>query len=257
MTIQLPVPTEYENKPIFSPRARAAFLEHLAQFGNVRLACRAGSVSPQTAYRARRKSPAFAALWDAALLAARQHAEEVLADRALNGWEEAVFYHGEEVARRRRYSDRLLLAHLARLDKLAERAEVSAALADLDDAVEALGRGEELVEPPCEQPGAPACAGAQDRAENFHQDRVPCVPSHGDHPAEDAAEEAGESPVETLPEPPLELRLRAMEAARPADAPPVSRLGDAGEVEWQQLLAFEAGMDLWWLVSGEGEHESG
>lgn len=48
-----------------------------------------------------------------------------------------------------------------------------------------------------------------------------------------------------------------MEAARPADAPPVSRLGDAGEVEWRQLLAFEAGMDEWWLVSGEEELEMG
>src|SRR3546814_83527 len=228
-----------ERASIFSPRSQGAFLENLSLNGNVRLACRAARVSPQTAYRARRASPAFAALWDAALLSAPAHAEPVLAARALNGWEEAVFYHGEEVATRRRYSDRLLLAHLARLDRLAERAEVSAALADLDDAVEALGRGEELVGPPCEQPGAPACAGAHDRAENFLQDRVPCVPSHGDHPAEDAAEEAGQS----LPD--LERRLRAMEAARPMDAPPIGDWSDPGLAEAMQLAAFEAGMAKW------------
>lgn len=42
----------------------------------------------------------------------------MLADRALNGVKENVFYHLEEVARRRRYDSRLLLAHLARLDRL-------------------------------------------------------------------------------------------------------------------------------------------
>ena len=119
MTVQLPVPVDQEKFSIFTPRAQGAFLDSLAQYGNVRLACRAGRVSPQTAYRARRTRPAFAALWDAALLSARTRAEEVLADRALNGVEEQVFYHGEEVATRRRYDSRLLLAHLGRLDRLA------------------------------------------------------------------------------------------------------------------------------------------
>ena len=53
-------------------------------------------------------------------MSSRAHAEEVLADRALNGVEETVFYHGEEVATRTRYDARLLLAHLARLDAKAE-----------------------------------------------------------------------------------------------------------------------------------------
>ena len=130
-----------EGHTIFSPRRQGDFLASLAHSGNVRLACRAASVSSQTAYRARRCSPGFARAWDAALLAARDHAEQVLADRALDGWEEAVFYHGEEVARRRRYSDRLLLAHLARLDRLAERAEVAVMLPRLDAAIAALREG--------------------------------------------------------------------------------------------------------------------
>lgn len=155
---------------VFTPQAQAAFLEHLSLNGNVRLACRAAAVSPQTAYRARRRSSGFAGAWDAACVSARGVAEEALADRAINGWEEAVFYHGEEVARRRRFSDRLLLAHLARLDKLAEREGAREGLVVLDDQIEALGRGEELPEPvePQSDEGEP---------DILDQDPVPSVPS--------------------------------------------------------------------------------
>lgn len=163
-----PVPTSAERArhTVLTPRAQAAFLAKLAEFGNVRLACRAASVSPQTAYRARRRAPAFANHWDAALLAARTHAESVLAERAIDGWEEQVFYHGEEVARRRRFSDRLLLAHLARLDRLEEREDVTAALYALDEAIEALEEGRELPDQACEGEGA-----------GLPQGGVPPVPS--------------------------------------------------------------------------------
>ncbi|WP_298333997.1 hypothetical protein [uncultured Erythrobacter sp.] len=101
------------------PRARQAeFLRVLAQWGNVRAAAKAVGVSRATAYRLRRECLLFAELWDAALLCAKPQVEEVLADRALNGTQEVVFYHGEEVATRTRYDSRLLLAHLGRLDKL-------------------------------------------------------------------------------------------------------------------------------------------
>lgn len=211
-----------ERHTIFTPQAQGAFLENLSHSGNVRLACRVAGVSPQTAYRARRKSVALARAWDAALVSARHNAEEVLADRALNGWEEAVFYHGEEVAVRRRYSDRLLLAHLARLDKLAERGDVADALAALDDQIDALQRGEELSETVRSEPvedlhftancaseesagGDPAgqlrsrqacpehCRRAQPKrvnegVEKLQQDPVPCVPS-------------GRTPSTPIPEP--------------------------------------------------------
>ncbi|OCC23028.1 hypothetical protein MB02_12645 [Croceicoccus estronivorus] len=100
----------------FSPARQVRFLDHLASSGNVRAACAVARISAETAYRARRRDGRFAKVWDAALVLARSHVEAVLADRALNGVEEPVFYHGEEVARRRRYDTRLLLAHLARLD---------------------------------------------------------------------------------------------------------------------------------------------
>jgi len=120
------------------------FLDALSDWGNVRAAARAAGVSRSTAYRMRRACPRFRALWDAALVVARPQVEEVLADRALNGVEEQVFYHGEEVAVRRRYDGRLLLAHLARLDRLCERREVAQAAHDFFAALEDLAGAPEL-----------------------------------------------------------------------------------------------------------------
>lgn len=93
------------------------FIEELARWGNVRAAAQRTGISRTNLYRMRRACDKFRALWDAALVLARKHAEDVLADRALNGVRESVFYHGEEVATRTRYDARLLLAHLARLDR--------------------------------------------------------------------------------------------------------------------------------------------
>jgi hypothetical protein len=49
---------------------------------------------------------------------------------------------------------------------------------------------------------------------------------------------------------PFERRLRAMYAARPADAPGCHEQGDdADEVEAVQMLAFERGLPEWWTLS--------
>jgi hypothetical protein len=131
----------------FTRERQTAFLAALADGGAVRRAVKAARISHQTAYRLRRASPAFRLAWDAALLAARAMAEDVLACRALEGVEEKVFYHGEEVATRTRYSDRLLLAHLARLDRLVENARVNAFAEDFEEALARFERGEEQPEP--------------------------------------------------------------------------------------------------------------
>jgi hypothetical protein len=107
---------------VFSRALQVRFLDRLATCGNVRAACACAGVSPHTAYKARRRDAALARLWDAALVLARPHAEAVLAARALDGVEVPVFYHGEVVAYRRHYDGRLLLAHLARLDRAGEQA---------------------------------------------------------------------------------------------------------------------------------------
>lgn len=126
------------------PRAlQAEFLRTLAQWGNVRAAAKAVGVARATAYRMRRECLVFRELWDAALLHARPMAEEVLADRALNGVEETVFYHGEEVATRTRFDSRLLLAHLGRLDRLERDRHVVEAAIGFDQQVDELAKAPE------------------------------------------------------------------------------------------------------------------
>ena len=113
----------------FTPPRRVRFLNVLATTGNVRRACHEVGVSPQSAYVHKRRDAAFAHGWNAALILARDAAEEVLAERALHGVSETIFYRGEAVGSRTRFDARLLLAHLARLDAHATRAE-----AELDPA---------------------------------------------------------------------------------------------------------------------------
>ncbi|MDG2003740.1 MAG: hypothetical protein P8J20_10455 [Novosphingobium sp.] len=103
----------------WTPALKARFLALLADTGNVRLSARRCGLSAQSAYVQRRRDALFARGWAAAIMLARDHAEQVLADRAIEGVEERVYYRGELIATRRRYDSRLLLAHLARLDRLA------------------------------------------------------------------------------------------------------------------------------------------
>ena len=127
-----------ELQPDVPLERQAAFVQVLAQWGNVRAAAQQVGVSRAHLYRMRRASAQFRQLWDAALVLARPQVEEVLADRALNGVQEVVYYHGEEVATRTRYDSRLLLAHLARLDRIAGTAGVHATVRDFDREVERL-----------------------------------------------------------------------------------------------------------------------
>jgi len=128
----------------FSREDQAFFLDRLAQCGNVLASARATGISRSTAYRMRRACPRFARLWDGALLLARPQVEAVLADRAMNGVEETIYYHGEAVATRTRYDARLLLAHLGRLDRLARDYAASDAAADFEIGLDELCGGDEI-----------------------------------------------------------------------------------------------------------------
>lgn len=99
-----------------------AFLETLAACGVVADACRAAGMSPQSAYalRNRRAGRAFAAMWDAVLVhRARARMEGELMSRALCGCVERVDGAAGTVERHR-YDNRLSMAMLTRLDRLAE-----------------------------------------------------------------------------------------------------------------------------------------
>jgi hypothetical protein len=104
----------------WTPARRTQFLDHLAGKGSVRAACARVGMSREAAYRLRRREALFARGWDAALVLARAASAEELADRALDGVEEEIWYRGELVGTRRKYDNRLLLAHIARLDRIAD-----------------------------------------------------------------------------------------------------------------------------------------
>lgn len=146
----------------FTPERRIRFLDALAGNGNVRGACEATGISPQAAYKARRRDARFAAGWDAALLLAREHAEAVLADRALNGVEEIIFYRGEAVGRRRKFDNRLLLALLGRLDRRCGDSRAELAAERFDELLAAIGGTEadaelaEAADGDCAEIGLPA-----------------------------------------------------------------------------------------------------
>ncbi|AMO72699.1 hypothetical protein [Sphingorhabdus sp. M41] len=130
------------------------FLEALAQTGNVQASAYFVQRTRQSAYDLKRRDPDFARAWLAALVLAREEAQDKLQERAIEGVEEEVFYHGEVVATRRRYDSRLLLAHLARLDKIAEQIPAQRGAARFGDMLDAIGKGEDtapLIATPTEE----------------------------------------------------------------------------------------------------------
>jgi hypothetical protein len=106
----------------FTAATEQLFLRTLADTGVVADACRASGITRQAAY-ARRRSAAgrpFALAWDAAQLIARTPLGDDVLARARHGVIERVYRNGELVAERHRYDNRLSMAVLTRLDRLAE-----------------------------------------------------------------------------------------------------------------------------------------
>ena len=150
-----PLDTETLNAPAprWTPEKQGKFLEALARCGSVKGAVAFVGMSRESAHRLRRRDEgrAFSRAWDAALIHARDlYAEEVL-EKGLNGWAEPVWYHGEEVGERQRFSVPLLLAALARLDAKADECDLAghparAAAAEFDEMVEAISQGRDCNE---------------------------------------------------------------------------------------------------------------
>ena len=123
----------------FTPAKKVRFIEVLAETGNVRHACARAGISRHTAYKARRREAVLSQAWEAALALAAEHVDAVVAERALDGVEEPVFWKGELVGTRRRYDNRLLLAHLARLEARAAQRPVALAAGRFDELLAQLG----------------------------------------------------------------------------------------------------------------------
>ena len=132
------------------PWKKARFLLVLVAGGVVADACRAVGMSVTSAYALKNRCSgrAFGKMWDAVMI---HRARGRLADnnlaRAMNGCVEQVLKDGAVVAERRRFDNRLSMAMLTRLDRLAEsrtgdEAELLRALSeDFEDYLEVVGAG--------------------------------------------------------------------------------------------------------------------
>src|SRR5689334_23265798 len=98
----------------------AIFCETLAETAVVAEACDAARMGISGAYPARRRNPIFAAAWDAALTIARERLADTLLARSMEGNVEQIWKDGELVGERHVLDNRLGLALLRRLDRLAE-----------------------------------------------------------------------------------------------------------------------------------------
>ena len=244
------LPALVETQPgVFTRERQVAFLHALAATGAIRSAAGRAGVSHQTAYRARLAEPLFRRAWDAALLAARCHAEEVLSCRAIDGVEEQVWYHGEEVATRRRYDSRLLLAHLARLDRLTADTRVDAFAGDFEAALGRFGEGSEA--PEVAPPKAPAPEKKKKTPGPWSKRSKAAL----ENPCPDCGGRCL-GPEDDLTRDDCQWfgnRLRRMNQARPRGVKEPHQFGlDTGDVEMEQLAAFEAGVERWWLVAPPG-----
>ncbi|MFW2350421.1 hypothetical protein [Qipengyuania sp.] len=106
-----PVPRRCARHDGWTATRQRRFIEALADSGSVESACRTVNMSTVGAYHLRRQPGAdsFRAAWEAALDLGVQRIEDAAMDRALNGTEETIHYHGEHVATRRRYNERLVM----------------------------------------------------------------------------------------------------------------------------------------------------
>jgi hypothetical protein len=98
----------------------AIFCEALAETAVVAEACGIAGMGISGAYAARRRNPVFAAAWDAALTIARERLADTLLARSMEGNVEQIYRDGELVGERHVLDNRLGLAILRRLDRLAE-----------------------------------------------------------------------------------------------------------------------------------------
>jgi len=133
----------------WTPERQIVFLEALAACGVVMDACKQAGLTSQSAYafRNRRSGRAFGTAWDAVLVhRARGRLSDELLSRAMNGCIEAIHQNGEITGERHRFDNRLSMAVLTRLDRLAEKEghreeQLRAVSEDLDDFLDCVEQG--------------------------------------------------------------------------------------------------------------------
>jgi hypothetical protein len=113
---------EIRNDYRWTPQCQRAFLEALCCTGSVMRAAKEVSKSARSAYdlRFRRDGAAFRLGWDAAILVSRDVINDMLMDRAVNGYEEASTKMDDRTTMRGKFDNRLGMNLLGRLDRIAE-----------------------------------------------------------------------------------------------------------------------------------------
>jgi len=91
------------------------FLELLSEGMSVSAACERADIPRRSIYNRRRADQAFREQWDEALDMAADTLEAEADRRGRDGWSEDVYYRGQVVGTRRRYSDRMLVFRLRAL----------------------------------------------------------------------------------------------------------------------------------------------
>ena len=92
-----------------------AFLELLSEGVSVSEACDRAGIPRRSVYARRNSDPAFRRQWNEALEMAADILEAEADRRGRNGWIEDVYYQGQIVGKRLRYSDRMLMFRLKAL----------------------------------------------------------------------------------------------------------------------------------------------
>jgi hypothetical protein len=146
-----PEMTEVRNNYRWTPQCQRAFLEALAYGGSVMRAAKEVNKSARSAYdlRFRRDGAAFALGWDAAILVSRYALQDMLMDRAVNGYEEVSTRQEDGTTMRGRFDNRLGKGLLDRLDRMAEaqavrgsrNAQVQLIVQDFESFLDLIERG--------------------------------------------------------------------------------------------------------------------
>jgi hypothetical protein len=129
---------------IRTPEKEVAFLAALSGTANVARACDAAGIGRTTAYEWREADEDFRKRWDKALEIGIEALEDEAVRRAKEGWDEPVFYQGQQIATMRKYSDTLLIFLLKgrKPERYRERVEHSGRLT-LEQIIADSWRGDE------------------------------------------------------------------------------------------------------------------
>lgn len=95
-----------------TPIKRAKFLSVLSECGNVTRAAEEADLNRQFLYRYKSQDEAFSAEWETAADIGAKRLEDEARRRAVEGWQEPVWYQGDQVGTVRKYSDTLLICLL-------------------------------------------------------------------------------------------------------------------------------------------------